>query len=86
LRTPTLFFDTSSEFQITLFGPPLEDVMMNFAPSSSLDKSQLQAAPFNAMLWLTSAALLIVFSIAILLDSTSSGTPPGDLALMVVFP
>jgi hypothetical protein len=60
--------------------------MMNFAFSSSIDKSQIQAPSFNAPLLLAASALLIVVAIAILLDSMSPGTAPADLALMVVFP
>ncbi len=60
--------------------------MMNFAVSNSIDKSRIEAPPFNTALLLATSALLVVTAIAVLLDSMSPGTEPADLALMVVFP
>jgi hypothetical protein len=65
----------------------MEDVMMIFAPSNAIDKSQARVPSFGGMIWLTSVALLIVFVIAIYLASQAPGTSADELAsILSVFP
>lgn len=59
---------------------------MNFAPSSLIAKSQIKAPSFDATIWLTSLALLIILAFAIYLASGTPGTTPDQLAYMAVFP
>ena len=59
--------------------------MMNFAPLSLLAKSRI-APSFNATMWLTGLALLIIRAFAIYFSSGTPGTTLDELAFMTVFP
>jgi|HubBroStandDraft_6_1064221.scaffolds.fasta_scaffold4828968_1 hypothetical protein len=60
--------------------------MMNFAPSSSLVKSQIEAPSFDPTVVVASLGFSIALAIAIYLDAISPATTPDDLAMLIVFP
>jgi hypothetical protein len=64
----------------------MEDVTMNFVPSSAIAKSQIRVPSFNATIALSCLALLIVLALAFYLASGTPGTTLDELAFMAVFP
>lgn len=59
---------------------------MNFASSSPIAKSGINAASASATVWLTGLAPLIVLAFAICLASSTPGTTLNELAFMAAFP
>jgi hypothetical protein len=64
----------------------MEDMMMNFASSSAIAKSKIDAPSFNATIVLSSLALLGVLVLALYLASGTPGTTLDELAFMAAFP
>jgi hypothetical protein len=60
--------------------------MNNFAQFSPISKSEIKAPDYDATILLASAALMIVFAIAIYLASRSPGNAADAIALMAAFP
>jgi hypothetical protein len=60
--------------------------MTNFIQLHRIDESHIKAPDHDATILLSSAALMIVFAIAIYLASMSAGTPAEELVSMTVFP
>jgi hypothetical protein len=64
----------------------LEDNTMGIAEQTHFDVTQGQVKNHDAMILLGYSISAVVLLIAIYIASQSSGTAPGDLASMIVFP
>jgi hypothetical protein len=58
----------------------MEDVTMNFVPSTSFPQSQVKTLPFSATAALSFVAFLLVIAIVIFLASKAPGMSPDELA------
>lgn len=63
------------------FKSSLEDVMMNFAQSSPVDRPRAKSvSSFDATAWLAGLAFLLLFTIVLYLDLMTPGLSPHELA------
>jgi hypothetical protein len=80
--TATMTNRSLSNFQrFIVFKSSLEDVMMNFAQSSPIDRSRARSASsFDATTWLLTIAVFLLFTIVLYLDLMSPGLSPDEIA------
>jgi hypothetical protein len=64
----------------------LSEITMEIAEQTRFEATQREVRSYDATIMFAYALLTIMLLIAIYLDSSSSGTAPGDFASMVVFP
>jgi hypothetical protein len=64
----------------------MEHDTMSFSDEIRVDHSKLKSSDYDGVIMLSYAIFAITFLVLIYAASAASGTAPGDLASMTVFP